>query len=137
MAIVRMGLSGTRALVLIDHMKFIRFLSRSVAVATLKAKVVFRSAKAMSGEQMKHLVDAFPGAVLWPTLGVHDAVFVPSGWIFHERVQTSKDYIGTRFNVFCMEHSGIMGEITRHLTLTDSANEKATTFADSLALVKE
>ena len=88
----------------------------------------------MSPEQMKNFVDAFPGAILWSTVGVHDAVFVPSEWISHERVHASKDFIGTKFNVFCMEHSAVLGEITRHLTLTDSANEKVTEVTDFLAV---
>ena len=136
MATVRMGLLGTRTLVLIDLLKLIRFLSRSVAVATLKPNVIFRSAKGMHGDQMNIFVDAYPGAILCATVGVKDAVFVPSGWIFHERVHPSKDFIGTKFNLFCMEHSAVFGEITRHLTLTDSANEKVTEVAGVLALVK-
>ena len=85
---------------------------------------------------MKSFCKEFPRMLMSGTVGPRDVVLLPSGWIFHEKVQQPSDYIGVKIGIVMKKDEKALVSIGKHLDLTGHPHTsvvKAT--VDALALM--
>jgi regulator of sigma D len=117
---IRLGLKGTRQVLLTRFMDFVRFLGLTVPLSTLQPKAVYNHFKDMNGKNLEEYAKA--NEVFACTLAPCDVLCCPPGMLFYERVSKSCDYVGIRCQVLAPNHSVCLEEISTHLINVGKAN---------------
>ena len=130
LASARLVFKGPRRMILINWMVLWDYLESSLKMADLDLDKVYRWIKRATVENFKTFLTDLrfkrgqedqKSALFYCTVGLHDVLHIPAGWIFMESVSSS-DCIGVRHVHAAKCHLPIMEEINRRLLATGGEN---------------
>lgn len=135
LATLRLMLRGTRKVLLASTEHLWKYLAEEVKLPMINAKKIYAWFKSSTPENLKSFTLAFPEQeVLYNgTVGVHDVLYTPPGWIFMERVANS-DVVGVKCQVLSAKHNTCVAELHRLVLASMETNTLLQSAVDALVL---
>ena len=99
---LRFVFKGTRNLVLVNLLDLITFMSNTgYSMESLKMSVVYKRETRMFKEYVERFTEAFGfQAIQHVTVGPNNALLLPAGWLFYERISNGHDLAGFKKRCF-------------------------------------
>lgn len=133
---IRLCWKGTRRVVLLKTMDIVKFLANDgVGRASVTMQKVYNFVKTVSSEVLKKFEEAHPDSTQHATIGPLDALYIPSGWVFGERLQGNDDYIGLRMPIVVGSLLEPMQALNEQLIACGKPNETLQSTIDRMILV--
>jgi hypothetical protein len=136
---LRLGFGGTRQVVAVRTMSIIEFIKNIDKSAKVDCKVAYGWLKAATLEgfkAFKAFVDsgAPPVQPFYASVGVGDALYLPAGWMFYEKIGT-RDFAGVRVGFIRQSDAPTLTLLQRHLLSVEKPNDILNRALDNLALL--
>jgi hypothetical protein len=119
----RFCIKGSRHVILTPFMTMVKWLSKSIATSTLQPKLVYNHFKSMSAKTFEDYAKAHPNELFHCSQGPNDALYIPAGWVFYEKVGKAADFVGLRRQLLCVAALPILEAIDAHLIAVGKPNE--------------
>ena len=133
---IRLCWKGTRRVVLLKTMDIAKFLANDGGGrASVTMQKVYNFVKTVSSEVLKKFNEAYPDSSQHATIGPLDALYIPSGWVFGERLQGNDDYIGLRMPIVVGSLLEPMQTLNEQLIACGKPNEILQSTIDRMVLV--
>ena len=135
LATFRLQLKGTRTVVMVSLQQLVQFLALSLTLKSLTLKEVYNQFKIMSDDKLREFLSSNPGdnKLYYCTVGPLDIVYVPTGFIFYEKVGNN-DSVGVYARTIMVGSLPAYEMICRHLALVGKGMPVTQAVLDTLIL---
>jgi hypothetical protein len=131
-----LGVVGQRQLVFANTAALLRNLTAADCGKAVQLAAANNWLKMATEASAKAFTTASTTELFCCTVGVHDAVYCPAGYIFYERVTGSMDFAGVRLPILSLAALETLTAISRHLIKIEAPSVALQRALDCLALAE-
>ena len=140
-AVFRLGIKGNRTIICAPTLAVVKYLKAkardaSAAATTVDTARAYHWLKTATVVAAKAYKEADVNNLMaYGTVGPHDVVYLPSGWMFYERIQ-GKDFSGIRRQILSLQDQQLLGEMNDYFVGAGMPNAALLKTVDCLAMAE-